>query len=98
MTIRKTLPDAMETVSYFDMPGYSYEGYDYNGMVAWFSYKAPLIRLHVRPPVLQDHEDKLSGYRKTKSIVSFKQDEKIPTVLVQRLVRASLAAMKKAAQ
>jgi hypothetical protein len=38
--IRSVAPNAIETVSYFDMPGYSYEGYEYNGMFAWFSLKA----------------------------------------------------------
>ena len=37
--ILEIAPDAIETVSYFGIPGYCYEGYDYNGMFAWFSYK-----------------------------------------------------------
>ncbi|RYZ63359.1 MAG: hypothetical protein EOP05_23740 [Proteobacteria bacterium] len=62
--VQSVVPDALETTSYFDMPGYSYPGYSYNGMFAWFSYKAPLVRLHVRPEAitrnvtqrLQDHQ------------------------------------------
>lgn len=50
--IREVAPDSIETLSYFDMPGYSYEGYDYNGMFAWFSFKPPFVRLHVRPQAL----------------------------------------------
>jgi uncharacterized protein YdhG (YjbR/CyaY superfamily) len=47
--IKKVAPKAIETVSYFEFPGYSLPGeYDYNGMFAWFSYKKPFIRLHVR--------------------------------------------------
>ena len=57
--IRAVAPDAIETVSYFGMPGYSYEGYDYNGMFAWFSFKAPFVRLHVRPQALVDHKKEL---------------------------------------
>ena len=62
---------SIETVSYFEMPGYSYEGYDYNGMFAWFSFKAPYVRLHVRPPVLDDHKKHLGDYPTTRAIISF---------------------------
>jgi uncharacterized protein YdhG (YjbR/CyaY superfamily) len=92
--IREAAPDAIETVSYFDMPGYSYEGHDYNGMFAWFGFKAPFVRLHVRPQALVDHKKELEGYAKTKAIVSFPVDKIIPKALVKRLVKASLKAMK----
>jgi uncharacterized protein YdhG (YjbR/CyaY superfamily) len=92
--IREVAPDAIETVSYFQMPGYSCEGHDYNGMFAWFSFKKPCVRLHVRPPVIQDHERELAGYSTTKAIVSFPAGEEVPTDLVKKLVRASLKAMK----
>jgi len=92
--IREAAPDSIETVSYFQIPGYSYPGYDYNGMFAWFSYKAPNIRLHVRPPVIQDHEGDLKGYSSTKSIVSFPLSGEIPMPLVKRLVQASIDEMK----
>ncbi len=49
--IRAAAPGCTERTDYFQWPGYSYDdGYDYDGMFAWFSYKAPNIRLHVRPP------------------------------------------------
>src|SRR5688572_27981333 len=70
-TIRGIAPGSIETVSYFQIPGYSYEGYDYNGMFAWFSFKHPHIRLHVRPPVIGDHANELAGYLTTASIISF---------------------------
>ena len=92
--IRAVAPDSVETVSYFEMPGYSYPGYDYNGMFAWFSYKQPSIRLHVRPPVLENHEADLKAYKKTKSIVSFPLSEEIPSALVKVLVLASIEEMK----
>ena len=37
--IREAAPGATERTDYFRMPGYSYEGYDYDGMFAWFSYE-----------------------------------------------------------
>lgn len=92
--IEAVAPDATETVSYFDMPGYFYEGYDYNGMFAWFSFKKPYVRLHVRPPVLEDNAKALSDYTCTKAIVSFPADKAIPTALVKKLVKASIKVMK----
>jgi hypothetical protein len=78
----------------FQMPGYSYPGYDYDGMFAWFSFRKSYIRLHVRPPVIQEHSKELAGYPTTKAIVSFPMDKPIPLTLVKKLVRASLKTMK----
>jgi uncharacterized protein YdhG (YjbR/CyaY superfamily) len=91
--IREAVPDAVETVSYFEMPGYSYEGYGYNGMFAWFSFKEPFIRLHVRPNALVKHRKDLVSYAKTKAIVHFPMDKKIPKALVKRLIKASVKDM-----
>lgn len=33
-TIREAAPGATERTDYFQIPGYSYEGYDYDGMFA----------------------------------------------------------------
>jgi len=93
--IRELAPDAIETVSYFQFPGYAWDdGYDYNGMFVWFSYKKPYIRLHLRPPVIEDHAEELMGNPMTKGIVSFPQDTMIPAALITKLVRASLDVMK----
>jgi uncharacterized protein YdhG (YjbR/CyaY superfamily) len=92
--IQSASPGSSETVSYFQMPGYYYEGYDYNGMFAWFSYKKPFVRLHVRPPVLEDHSKEIDVYTKTRAIVSFPADEPIPKALVKKLVKASIKVMK----
>lgn len=93
-TIREVAPDAIETMSYFDMPGYSYKGYDYNGMFAWFSFKAPNVRLHIRPEAIVRNKKLLEKYKKTKAIVSFSTLQPIPKSLVKKLVRASLKSMK----
>ncbi len=42
------VPDAIETQSCFDRPGYAYEGYAYSGMFVWFSFKAPFVRSSLR--------------------------------------------------
>jgi len=95
MAIQAAAPGSTETVSYFEMPGYFYEGYDYNGMFAWFSFKKPHVRLHVRPPVLEDHEKDLGDYPSTKAIVSFPANKAIPAALVKKLVKASIKEMKR---
>src|SRR5271167_2463323 len=92
--IRVAAPGATERTDYFQMPGYSYPGFDYDGMFIWFSFKKPHIRLHVRPPVIQEHRKELAGYATTKAIVSFPVDKPVPTTLVKKLVKASVKAMK----
>jgi uncharacterized protein YdhG (YjbR/CyaY superfamily) len=92
--IRAAAPGARERTDYFEMPGYSYPGYDYDGMFVWFSYKNPSIRLHVRPPVIEEHSQELADYPTTKAIVSFSVNEKLPLTLVKKLVKASLKVMK----
>ena len=103
--IRQVAQGAVETVSYFQMPGYFYGGdCAYNGMFVWFSYSAkggsasggkkPYVRLHVWPPVIKNHKKELAGYETTTAIVSFPADKKLPATLVKKLVKASLKAMK----
>jgi len=92
--IRAAAPGATERTDYFQMPGYSYPGFDYDGMFAWFSFKKPHIRLHVRPPVIQQHAKELAGYPTTKAIVSFPMDKSMPTTLVTILVKGSIKVMK----
>ncbi len=93
--IRQAAPGAMETVSYFQFPGYCYDGnYVYNGMVAWFSYKKPIVRLHVWPEVIKNHKKELAGYQTTTATVGFPADKKIPAALVKRLVKESIEAVK----
>lgn len=93
--IKKVAPTAVERMDYFGIPGYSYEGYDYDGMFVWFSYKKPYIRLHVRPPVLQEHIKEVSEYSVTKSIISFPENKKVPVGLAGKLIKASINVMKK---
>lgn len=92
--IREVAPDAIETVSYFGIPGYCYEGYDYNGMFAWFSYKKPYIRLHVRPPVPEANAKELKGCKVSTGIIGFPEKDEVSAELISKLVSASLTAMK----
>jgi uncharacterized protein YdhG (YjbR/CyaY superfamily) len=72
------------------MPGYSYEGYDYDGMFVLFSFKKPYVRLHVRPPVIQNQKKELAGYTTTKAIVSFPVDKEMPIALVKKIGKSKL--------
>jgi len=92
--IQAAAPGAMERTDYFKMPGYSYPGYDYDGMFVWFSFRKSCIRLHVRPPVIEEHRSELAVYPATKAIVSFPMDGPIPLALVKKLVKASVKVMK----
>ncbi|MDG7010535.1 MAG: DUF1801 domain-containing protein [Nitrososphaerota archaeon] len=92
--IREAAPGATETMSYFHMPGYFYPGYDYNGMFAWFGLQKSYIALLLRPPVVQDHQDELSGYHTTKAAIHLPLYERIPVPLVKNLVKASVNVMK----
>jgi uncharacterized protein YdhG (YjbR/CyaY superfamily) len=93
-TIRTAAPGATERTDYFQWPGYSYPGFDYDGMFAWFSFKKPHIRLHVRPPVIQEQRKELVDFATTKAIVSFPIGKPIPVKLVKKLVKASVKTMK----
>lgn len=92
--IRDAAPGATERTDYFRLPGYSYEGYDYDGMFVWFSFKAPNVRLHLRPPVIENHREELAGCATTKAIVGFPTGKAISMALVKKLVKASLKVMK----
>ena len=91
--IRAAAPDASEVISY-RMPGFSYPGYAYKGMFAWFGLQSNHIGLYVRPPTIENHRKQLAGYETTKSAVHLPLDREIPTRLIQTLVRASVRVMK----
>jgi uncharacterized protein YdhG (YjbR/CyaY superfamily) len=92
--IRAAAPGSTERTDYFHWPGYSYPGFDYDGMFAWFSFKKPNMRLHVRPPVTEKHRKELGGFVTTKAVVNFPVGERIPITLVKKLVKASVKEMK----
>ena len=91
--IRKVAPGAAESISY-QMPGYSYAGYDYKGMFAWFGLQRSHIGLYLRPPTIQNNKRALQGFVTTKSAVHLPLDKEIPIPLVKKLVKASAKIMK----
>lgn len=92
--IREAAPGAMETTSYFQMPGYYYPGYDYNGMFAWFGLQKSHLSVLLRPPTIRMHEKELAGYATTKAAVHIPLDGKTPQTLIKKLVRTSVGIMK----
>lgn len=93
--IQKIAPTATERTDYFQMPGYSYDQYDYyNGMFVWFSFKKPYVRLHILPSVIEKYKKETQEYRLTKSIIGFKVGQKLPKLLIKKLVKESANAMK----
>jgi uncharacterized protein YdhG (YjbR/CyaY superfamily) len=87
---------APERTDYFQWPGYSYSdpAFDYDGMFAWFTFKHPHIRLHVRPSAIQTHKKDLAAYPTTKAVVCFPMDKPIPITLAKKLIKASINEMK----
>lgn len=93
--IHTVAPDATERTDYFDMPGYSYDQYNYyNGMFVWFSFKKPYVRLHILPSVIEKYKDEVKEYQLTKSIIGFKSGGKLPKALIKKLVKESGNALK----
>lgn len=88
--IQNTAPKATERTDYFQMPGYSYDQYKYyDGMFVWFSFKNNFVRLHILPQVIEKYKRELKDYKLTKSIISFKIDQKLPRLLIKKLVKES---------
>ncbi len=92
--IREAAPGATETTSYFQMPGYFYPGYDYNGMFVWFGLQKSHLSLLLRPPTIEMHQRDLAGYATTKAAVHLPLDGKTPVPLIKKLVKTSLDIMK----
>ena len=98
--IRSAAPGATERTDYFQWPGYSYSdpAFDYDGMFAWFTFKHPHIRLHVRPAAIKAHKKELAAYTTTIAVVCFPMDKPIPIALAKKLVKASVTEMKSQAK
>jgi uncharacterized protein YdhG (YjbR/CyaY superfamily) len=92
--IREVAPGATETTSYFQMPGYFYPGYDYNGMFVWFGLQKSHLSLLLRPPTIEIHKEELAGYSTTKAAVHLPLEGKTPVPLIKKLVRTGLRIMR----
>jgi uncharacterized protein YdhG (YjbR/CyaY superfamily) len=80
--IKSAAPKAAERISY-GMPFY-----EYNGRLAYFALQKAFIGLYIPPPILQQHDDELKAYTKTKSALHLPIDKKLPARLIKKLVLA----------
>lgn len=81
--IREVAPDSIESISY-GMPAYD------KGRIAWFGIMKTHIGLYLRPPIIAEHKEELAKYKTTKSAIQFPLDQKIPTLLIKKLIKARI--------
>lgn len=83
--IQKAAPQAEEKISY-GMPYYGYKG-----RLAYFALMKNHIGLYIPPPIFQDHKKELGGYSTSASAtLRLPLDEKLPTPLIRKLVKARM--------
>src|SRR3989344_1782592 len=83
-TIKAVAPKAQERISY-RMPYYGYKG-----QLAYFAYAKEHIGLYVPPPVIEAHKKELKDYETAKATVRFPLNEKLPILLIKKLVKARM--------
>ena len=83
--IKKTAPQAVEGISY------AIPFYYYKGRLVWFSLAKSYVGLYIRPPVIAEHKKDLKGYVTTKSAVHLPLNQRLPVVLVKKLIKARMA-------
>ena len=82
-TIKKTVPDADELISY-QMPAFRL-----NGMLVWFAAFKKHYTIFFPGKVLQEFKDELKSYEIVKSGAGIKIPlaEPIPTLLIQKIIK-----------
>jgi uncharacterized protein YdhG (YjbR/CyaY superfamily) len=90
-TIRKTVPDAVETISY-KIPAYKLNGKPLVYFAGWEGHFA-MYPVGVRA-VAAAFTDELAGYEMGKGTIRFPLDEPVPVNLIERIVRFRAAEVK----
>jgi uncharacterized protein YdhG (YjbR/CyaY superfamily) len=90
-SIRKSAPEAEETISY-QMPTFTLNG----KYLVYFGGWKHHIGLYPVPAVDEELEKELSKYRATKGTLRFPLQEPIPYGLIEKLVAVRLASMTQA--
>ncbi len=80
--IRAAAPHAYEKISY------SIPYYGYKGRLAYFRYAKQHVGLYVMPPIVAQYKKELAGYQTAASAIRFPYTEKLPLVLIGKLIRA----------
>lgn len=90
-TIKATVPDAQETISY-QMPSFKY-----HGMLCYFAVFKNHYSLFVEPRIKDAFATELSSYSTTKSTIHFPFADEIPVGLIEEIVRfAAIRNLEKA--
>ena len=82
--IRSIAPEAEERISY-GMPYYYYKG-----RLVYFQLWKNHIGFYVPSPVVEEHKSELQGYETTDATIRFPLNEKLPLVLIKKLVEARM--------
>lgn len=82
--IKQVAPDAKESISY----GIAF--YAYRGRLVYFGLQKKHIGLYIPPPIIKNHKNDLKDYVTTKSAVHFSLSQKLPAVLIKKLVKARI--------
>ncbi len=82
--IKTAAPKAEEKISY-GMPYYGYKE-----RLAYFAYAKHHIGLYVMPPVVADRTKELRRYKTATATIRFPLNEKLPIVLIKKLIRAGI--------
>lgn len=82
--IKETAPAATEKLSY-GMPYYSYLG-----RLIYFGYWKQHLGIYAMPTSMVGYEDELKQYQTGKATLQVPWDQKLPTSLIQKLIRAQV--------
>ena len=80
--IKEVAPNSLEKISY-GMPYYGYKG-----RLAYFAFAKKHIGLYLPTPIIEEHQSELKDYETAKATVRFPLDQKLPILLIKKLIKA----------
>jgi len=90
-TIKTTVPEAIETISY-QMPAFKY-----HGMLCYFAVFKDHYSLFVSPEIREAFSSELVSYKTTKAAIHFPLNELLPVALIEEIIRfAAITNLEKA--
>ena len=92
LTIKTTVPDAIEVISY-QMPAYKY-----HGMLCFFAVFKDHYSLFVSPAVREVFSNDLASFKTTKSAIHFPLNKPIPVRLIEEIIRFAAISNKEKAE
>ncbi len=81
-TIRKTVPDAVEVISY-QMPAFKY-----HGMLAYFAAFTNHYSLFLNSKVIEAFKEELREYETSKGTIRIPKGKAVPVRLVTKIIKA----------